>query len=111
MKLLTEELRRRLPPLYSQENTKDPTVHAKFFTPDSNWTWFATEGSEDEGGVNHDGPPARWAESGWNRRKSLCTGVSLMIVLGFSPGDSLEPPSFLDRHWRDIDDELRGLLD
>ena len=34
MKLLTEELRRRLPPLYSQENTRDPTVH-KFFTPDS----------------------------------------------------------------------------
>ena len=35
MELLTEELRRCLPPLYSQENTKDPTVHAKFFTPDS----------------------------------------------------------------------------
>ena len=51
MKLLTQELRRRLPPLYSQENTKDPTVHAKFFTPDSNWTWFATEGSEEEGDV------------------------------------------------------------
>ena len=49
MKLLTAELRRRLPPLYSQEKTKDPTVHVKFFTPDSNWTWFATEASEDEG--------------------------------------------------------------
>ncbi len=49
MKLLTQELRRRLPPLYSQENTKDPTVHCKFFTPDSSWTWLATEGSEDEG--------------------------------------------------------------
>jgi hypothetical protein len=24
-------------------------VHCKYFTPDSNWTWFATEGSEDEG--------------------------------------------------------------
>ncbi len=48
MKLLPEELRRHLPPLYSQENTEDPTVHAKFFTPDSNWTWFATEGSQDE---------------------------------------------------------------
>ena len=48
MKLLTEELRRRLPPLYSQENTKDPTVVCKFFTPDSSWTWLATEGSEEE---------------------------------------------------------------
>ena len=49
MKLLTEELRRRLPALYSQESNKDPTVHCKFFTPDSNWTWFATEGSEEDG--------------------------------------------------------------
>ena len=49
MKLLTEELRRRLPPLYSQEKSKDPTVHCKFFTPDSNWTWFATEGCEEDG--------------------------------------------------------------
>ena len=49
MKLLTQELRRRLPPLYSQENTKDPVVHCKFFTPDSSWTWLATEGSEEDG--------------------------------------------------------------
>jgi|SRR5882724_857719 len=46
MELLTEELRKVLPPLYSQEHNKDPTVHVKFFTPDSNWTWFVTEGSE-----------------------------------------------------------------
>ena len=38
MKLLTEELRMQLPLLYSQENEKDPMVHAKFFTPWSNWT-------------------------------------------------------------------------
>ncbi len=49
MKLLTEELRRRLPPLYSQEKSRDPTVHCRFFTADSNWTWFATEGSEEDG--------------------------------------------------------------
>ena len=42
MKLLTKQLRMVLPPLYSQENTEDPKVHAKFFTPDSNWTWFLT---------------------------------------------------------------------
>ncbi len=34
-----------MPALYSQENVSDPTVYAKFFTPDSNWTWFATEGA------------------------------------------------------------------
>jgi len=27
MQLLTAELRAQLPPLYSQENNKDPTVH------------------------------------------------------------------------------------
>src|SRR2546427_3866978 len=48
MELLPEELRSRLPPLYSQEHLKDPVVHLKFFTPDSNWTWFATEGSPEE---------------------------------------------------------------
>ena len=48
MKLLTEEVRAQLPPLYSQENTPDPIVHAKFVTPWSSWTWFATEGEPDE---------------------------------------------------------------
>ena len=47
MELLTEEVRSQLPPLYSQENNKDPVVHAKFFTPDSNWTWYVTEGSQE----------------------------------------------------------------
>jgi hypothetical protein len=48
MALLTAELRARLPVLYSQDGNQDPVVHLKFFTPDSNWTWFVTEGSEDE---------------------------------------------------------------
>ena len=43
LKLLTKELRSSLPPLYSQEEVKDPTVRCKFFTPDSNWTWYAIE--------------------------------------------------------------------
>jgi hypothetical protein len=48
MELLTAELRASLPPLYSQEKKDDPIVHCKFFTPWSNWTWFATEGEEDQ---------------------------------------------------------------
>jgi hypothetical protein len=50
MQLLTEELRAQLPPLYAQQSESDPTVHLKFFTPDSGWVWFVTEGSfvEDE---------------------------------------------------------------
>jgi hypothetical protein len=43
MKLLTKELLKKLPPLYSTEKDSDPTAVVKFFTPDSNWTWFATE--------------------------------------------------------------------
>ncbi len=41
--LLTAELRRRLPLLYATEEKTDPTVQAKFFTPWTNWTWYAIE--------------------------------------------------------------------
>ena len=43
MKLITEELRKRLPPLYATENEKDPLVRVKFYAPWTNWTWYATE--------------------------------------------------------------------
>lgn len=45
MKLLTKELRERLPGLYETEDLpeEETTVHAKFFTPDSNWTWYVIE--------------------------------------------------------------------
>ena len=49
MKLLTDELRKRLPPLYSQEAEAEPMVHAKFFLPGTGWTWYVTEGQEQEG--------------------------------------------------------------
>ena len=49
MKLLTDELRARLPRLYSQEAEPEPTVYAKFFLPGTGWTWYVTEGSEQEG--------------------------------------------------------------
>jgi hypothetical protein len=49
MKLLTADLRSKIPPLYSQENLKleERIVHAKFFFPAGNWTWFITEGEQD----------------------------------------------------------------
>lgn len=43
MKLLTKEIAAGLSPLYSTENDPDPIARVKFFTPDSNWTWYATE--------------------------------------------------------------------
>jgi len=43
MKLMTQAIRKKLPKLYSTEKTSDPIVHVKFFTPWTNWTWYATE--------------------------------------------------------------------
>ncbi len=43
MQLLTQELRDKLPALGATEKMDDPTAVVKFFTPDSSWTWFATE--------------------------------------------------------------------
>jgi Protein of unknown function (DUF2958) len=43
MKLLTEELRKQLPPLYSQEHQEDPMVICKFFHPLSTMTWYVIE--------------------------------------------------------------------
>ncbi|MGH9611785.1 MAG: DUF2958 domain-containing protein [Bryobacteraceae bacterium] len=48
MKLLTRELRDRIPPLYSQEPDAEPVVYAKFFLPGTGWTWYVTEGSPRE---------------------------------------------------------------
>jgi hypothetical protein len=45
MELLPEEVRKQLPPLYSQEHEQDPMVNVKFFHPNSHWTWYAYEGS------------------------------------------------------------------
>ncbi len=44
MELLTNEIRKSIPKLYSQEKLGDcAVVYAKFFDPCSNWTWYATE--------------------------------------------------------------------
>lgn len=52
MKLLTKAIEAKLlkSPLYSQETNKRPAVIVKFFTPNSNWTWYVTEGSKEEDG-------------------------------------------------------------
>lgn len=44
MQLLTKENRKQLPKLYAQEDKGwDAIAYVKFFTPDTNWTWYATE--------------------------------------------------------------------
>ena len=44
MKLLTEAVLKKLPPLRTTEKQGDRAkVIVKFFTPDANWTWYATQ--------------------------------------------------------------------
>jgi hypothetical protein len=45
MGLQTKEIVDQLPPLYSTENVdwENKVAIVKFFTPDSNWTWYAVE--------------------------------------------------------------------
>jgi Protein of unknown function (DUF2958) len=50
-KLLTSDLKRKIPRLYSGEKTRaeDKLVVAKFFQPWGRWTWYVTEGQQEDG--------------------------------------------------------------
>jgi len=50
MKLLTKEIKNRMPKLYANEDKKpeDIEVIAKFFNPCGSWAWYATEGQQEE---------------------------------------------------------------
>jgi len=51
LKLLTKEIKKKLPALYSTDGKKgERAVAVKFFTPWTNWTWFVLEGDEQENG-------------------------------------------------------------
>lgn len=49
MKLLTKDLARKLPGLYSTEKVPlmDKVVVCKFFCPWNQWTWYIIEGSQE----------------------------------------------------------------
>ena len=50
--LLTQEIIKKLPKLYATESlpVAQKKVVVKFFTPDSNWSWFVVEGEKQEDG-------------------------------------------------------------
>lgn len=52
MKLLTEEIERAIPALYSTEEveTQDKTIVCKFFALGTGWTWYVVEGGRQEDG-------------------------------------------------------------
>ena len=44
MKLLTQEIKNRIPKLYEQDGKgNNAQVYVKFFDPSGGWTWYATE--------------------------------------------------------------------
>jgi hypothetical protein len=69
MQLLTQEIRQKLPALYSCEDKQpsDIRIVVKFFTPWSHWTWYAYEGSpiDANGNYNTDQPEADFLFFGW----------------------------------------------
>jgi hypothetical protein len=87
MKLMTQEVIKNLKPLYAQEDVKDPIVSLKFFTPDSNWTWYVTEGEKKEDGdwlfyskvVNNMVPEGEWGYSTLSQLKTVRGGFKLPI--------------------------------
>jgi hypothetical protein len=47
--LLTDDIRRQIPPLGSQDGKGSQAIaHVKFFTPDSSWTWYVMEFDGDD---------------------------------------------------------------
>jgi hypothetical protein len=43
MPVLTDELRKLLPPLHSQEKEKDPLLICKYYMPLNKWVWYPIE--------------------------------------------------------------------
>lgn len=64
MKLLTQEIRKRIPELYATEDTPigEKVIHAKFFHPFSNMTWYACEfdGTDRFFGYVENGQGSEW---------------------------------------------------
>ena len=48
MELMTKKILDTFKKTGSQENEKDPKIIVKFFTPWSDWTWYATEFDGDD---------------------------------------------------------------
>ena len=89
--LLDDQLRNRLPALYSQEAEPDPIVYAKFFLPGTGWTWYVTEGGEQGndflffGFVSDSGEFTRFRLSELQAVRDL-TGAQVELDLTFTEG-------------------------
>ena len=48
IELIPKEILSKLPHIYESVATTDPICYVKFFTPDSNFTWYVIELSKDD---------------------------------------------------------------
>jgi len=78
-----DALKESLPKLYSQDGSNDPTVHIKFFCPWNHWTWFITEGEQQDGDfiffcyvIGHE---REWGYTSLNELKSVTGPGGLQI--------------------------------
>jgi hypothetical protein len=97
MNLLPAELRTSIPLLYSQENIplQDRVVYAKLFFPAGNWTWFVTEGEDDEDDFRMFGYviglAEEWGYFSLNELKEVSViGLNIERDLYFEPGSFSE---------------------
>ena len=82
MKLLTKELLKQFPKLYETEEVpaEEKKVIAKFFTPWTNWTWYATEfDGEDRFFGLVDGNEKEWGYFSLKELQSITGPVGLKI--------------------------------
>jgi hypothetical protein len=100
MELLSEELRTKLPALYGQENATDAMIYAKFFTPWTGWTWFVTEGSQEDDDFIFFGYvvglEAEWGYFSLHELESVRgpAGLTIERDLYFTPKRKSEIPDF-----------------
>jgi hypothetical protein len=80
------------------EGVEDPTVYAKFFTPWTGWTWYITEGEDQNGDylmfgytIGHD---REWGYISLNELRSVTGPFGLKIErdIHFSPKKKSEIP-------------------
>lgn len=97
MELLTAELRAQLPGIYSQVESRDPIVYAKFFISKTRRAWFVIEGQEHDGGFTFFG----YAKS----RRLVLRFFTLKTLLALSTALGLpvqRDPHFQPAPWSEV---------
>ena len=102
MKLLTEQIKSKLPALGSTEMTPcdDKVFVCKFFNPMGDWTWLVAEGEEQEDGDWMffglvEGFEKEWGYFGLRELESVDVGFGLGIERDICFGASTNHPEWV----------------